>query len=156
SAWPTTDTDSVTPTSSFTLSWMGTADRTSMSRSTDLNPCASMVRWYGFGGTLRKTYFPPASVLAGRVKPDTRLLTSTATACIAPPVGSVTLPGTVPAPPSSCAASERAATPNSIRIKSRLHPRMRPSLEIGRRPVHSSEATTLGDGPRPKHHNWLV
>src|SRR5258708_7895098 len=65
--------------------------------------------WYGFGGRLRNTYFPAASVVVVRVNPETGLLIFTSTACITPPVGSLTVPCTVPAPPSSWA--QRPAAP---------------------------------------------
>ena len=50
---------------------IGTAVRTSTSRSSVWNPCAATLRWYGFGGRLLKTNFPAASVVASRLKPDT-------------------------------------------------------------------------------------
>src|SRR2546422_9264328 len=58
--------------------------------------------WYGFGGRLPNAYLPEASVVVVRVNPDTGLLILTSTACITPPVGSLTVPWSVPAPPSPC------------------------------------------------------
>ena len=57
-----------------------------------------MLRWYGFGGRLRKTNFPAMSVVVVRLNPETGLLIVTVTACMTPPVGSLTVPWTVPAP----------------------------------------------------------
>ena len=57
---------------------------------------------------MRKTNLPDASVVALRLRPLTGLVMSTATATITPPVGSFTVPCTVPAPPSSCARARRS------------------------------------------------
>src|SRR5580693_6970109 len=49
------------------------------------------------------TNFPAPSVVVLRVKPVTELLMVTVTATMTPPVGSFTVPCTMPAPPSPCA-----------------------------------------------------
>src|SRR5439155_26103176 len=85
---------------------MGTADRTTTSRSRVWNPCASTVMWYGFGGRLRKTNRPAASVVAVRVKPETGFAILTSTDCMTPPVGSLMGSCTVPSLPNSCARSD--------------------------------------------------
>src|SRR5436309_13939775 len=63
--------------------------------------------WYGFGGRLRKTNWPAESVVVLRLNPVTGLVSSAVTATITPPVGSFTVPCTVPEPP-SCASAGSA------------------------------------------------
>src|SRR5258706_12063305 len=77
--------------------------------------------WYGFGGRLRNSYFPAESVVVVRVNQETGWAILTSTACITPPVGSLTVPWTVPAPPSSCAPVIVGAprTANSMRARAR-------------------------------------
>src|SRR5439155_2357115 len=86
---------------------IGTALRTSTSWAYGAKPCALIVMWYGFGGRLRKTNWPAESVVAVRLNPLTGLVSSTVTDTITPPVGSFTVPCTVPEPP-SCASAGSA------------------------------------------------
>src|SRR5438093_6038782 len=116
---------------------MGTADRTTTSRSRVWNPCASTVMWYGFGGRLRKTNRPAASVVAVRVKPETGFAILTSTDCMTPPVGSLMVPCTVPAPPNSWARADAgvSATTSAHRADARaaditrFHRRITPLFE---------------------------
>src|SRR6185295_6953527 len=166
SAWPTTSTVDVAPASASVRSTViGTPVRTFTSRSSGWNPCAPTLMWYGLGARLLNTYLPPASVVVVRLKPDTALLILTSTACITPPVGSFTVPCTVPAPPSPWALAGRPA--NEIRattqaaitgtdVNRRAHICITPLSQAKTpRPSHLGTLAAQGEGARPQPHGWF-
>src|SRR5439155_1223685 len=103
--------------------------------------------WYGFGGRLRKTNWPAESVVVLRLNPVTGLVSSTVTATITPPVGSFTVPCTVPEPPSCASAGSARDSSDRPRVPRRARARELDDARDGRetpaaRRLHRLRATS--------------